>query len=87
MTEAPFSNEGDDSHEAFHTPRLGTGYRRGPSIADKALARVGENDAWSKSTLRKVAIVSRWRKFKSFLLAMLPASVRIRFEPKPPFND
>lgn len=73
--------------EIVPAPRLGKGYRTGPSFADKALERVGETDAWSKSTLRKVAVVSRWRRFKSLLLAMLPAFVRTRFEPKLPFSD
>lgn len=56
-------------------------------VADRALDRIGDDDAWSKSTLRKVAVVSRWRRFKSFLWGMLPAFVRTRLEPRPPFND
>lgn len=65
-------------------------YRKDPrtrtSLADRALARAGNEDTWSKSDLRKIKWMRRWRQLKSLPRTLL-GSLRIGNAPKPPFSD
>ncbi len=47
-------------------PRLGRGYRQGPSLADRKLEKLGEEgDSWSKKDLFKIKWLRRWRHVKA----------------------